>query len=225
MNQYKLAQNIQIWAVAGVVVLAVGARLYFQGLTGQHVAEAVKDLGIALMPLVAAVVAAHLVTRHIRPSERYRLEGERALRKISATFGDVVSGPKFNRENYGKEDHPQAGRYLFVQKDRKGPKVQLVPSRPLKEGVLEIRVYKTTLSILDLQKEQTEVQKALEKAVRQVLKTPRYARNHEIIEHDHENICLAVDFDEHQLGYRKFHKAVYDCTQAAVQALRAFPRG
>jgi len=213
-----------VWGVALIVSIAVVLGMVFKGVSGESVSDAVKDLGAALIPILSAVLAARLVTREMDPAERFLQMGEEALRGVQRQHPDLLSGPKANRENYDPENPGKAGRYLFFQKGAQGKKGQFVPIPQLKEGIVEIRVPKTTLLLLGWQREgleqvQLDVLATVRRAVEDVIKE-RWTGACEVLEHKHADIAIVVDFDEAKLGPRKFSRAVTDCVEAAFVALR-----
>jgi len=148
MDAERHRQHWEIWGMAVVVSVAVLSGLAFKGLSGEAVSDAVKDIGAALIPILAAFVSARLVTGQLDPAERRRRAAEEALRLLAERDKAWLSGPKANSAAYDPENPGQAGRYLFYQQDGKGHKGQFIPLRPLGEGILELRVQAQTLKVL-----------------------------------------------------------------------------
>lgn len=221
MDIEKGNQNWEIWGVAIVVSLAVLIGLFFKGVTGESVSDAVKDIGAALIPILAAFVAARLVTREMDPAERFLRAGESSLDSIKKKHPDILSGPKASRENYDPENPGKVGRYLFFQK--KGQKAQFVPVLPFREGIVEIRVPMTALLQMGYEREGLEeIQKGILKKVNNEVENRLkrfFPDTYEILEHKHKDIAIAVDFSELKLGPRKFAKVVTCCVEAALDAL------
>jgi hypothetical protein len=111
----------------------------------------VKDIGAALIPILAAFVSARLVTRQMDPAEQRRRAAEEALAALAKANNEWLSGPKANSANYDPENPGKAGRYLFFQRNGKGIRGQFIPLKPLDEGILEIRVQAQTLKLLGVQ--------------------------------------------------------------------------
>lgn len=225
MKKEDYSAQWEVWGVALVVSVAVSSGLAFKGLSGENLADAVKDMGSVIIPILSAFVAAKLVTGQMDPSERIARAGEASLVALREKHRDILSGPKGNRENYDEDNPGGADKYLFVQRDGKGRKAQLIRVSPLREGIVEIRVPKTTLLVLGIGNED-----GLEAAQKEALAQVRDAvqasiqRNVgdslcEILPHKHPDIAVVVDFDESKLGPKKFGAAVMACGEAAVEAL------
>jgi hypothetical protein len=103
-------QGWEIWGVGLLVSLAVLVGLYFRGASPENVADAVKDIGAALIPILSAFVAARLVLRERDPAERFRHAGEDALATLARRHPGWLSGPKGSRED------ERGRRFLFFQK-------------------------------------------------------------------------------------------------------------
>lgn len=228
MNHEK-QPHWEAWGAAVVVSIAVLAGLVFKGISGETVTDAVKDIGGAVIPILAAFVAARLVTSQMDPSERIKRAGESGLGFIRQRYSEYLSGPKANRESYDPENPRKAGRYLFFQRGTQGRKAQFIPVEPLKEGIVEIRVPKTTLLILGAERESLEgIQQNILKKV-QAAVTDSLERNwrgdYEILEHKHPDIAVLIDFNEGNLGPRKFRQAVIDCAESAIRELAPILKG
>lgn len=225
MSAEGRSKNWEVWGVAIVVSVAVIVGLFFKGITGESISDSVKDIGGALIPIIAAFVAAKLVTREMDPADRFVRAGEEALKKIQEKHPNILSGPKANREgSYDPKNPGGAGRYLFIQNKRKGQKGQLVPILPLKEGVVEVRVPMTSLLVLGYKREGLEEVQGncllkVRSQIESILSNNKYDETFEILEHKHKDIAIAVDFDETQMGSRAFGKAVTACTNAALHVL------
>lgn len=216
-------QRWEIWGVGVVVSIAVLLGLVFKGVSGETVADAVKDIGAALIPILAAFLAARIVTGQMDPADRIQQAGEEALRTLQKNHSDLLSGPKANRENYDPENPGKGGRYLFIQRKGQGKKAQLIPVLPLREGIVEIRVPRTTLLVLGAEREgleqlQQETLAKVRAAVEELLRRD-WTNTYEIMEHKHQDIAIAVDFEESDLGPKKFGKAVAACGEAAIKVL------
>ena len=223
----------EVWGIAIVVSVAVIAGLFFKGFTGETVSDSVKDLGGALIPIIAAFVAAKLVTREMDPEDRFGHEGEEALRVVQKAHSGYLSGPKADKgEKYDPDNPGGKGRYLFIQKPGQGRRAQLTPVRPLRNGVVEIHVGGRAMQILGFagkDKDPHAVKLEYQKKVRdKVLETleSKYKGLFEVLfdgtgenESRKNNIALAFDFDEASMGPKAFRKAVVLCIEAALSAL------
>ena len=213
----------EVWLVAIVVSIAVLAGLAYKGLTGETIADGVKDIGAAIIPILSAFVAARLVTRQMDPAERFLRAGEAALSKLQAKHQDWLSGPKPDKEDYDEKNPGKADRYLFVQRGGKKLRAQLVRISPLRQGIVEIRVSKRTLQILDVKEGLEQAQKDMREKVKGAVvatldrdwkKTP-----YEILDHKDQDIAIVVDFDESKLRPKQFGQAVVACAETAAKKL------
>jgi hypothetical protein len=224
MELDRRRQNWQVWGVAIVVSLAVLVGLFFKGLSGATASDAIKDVGAALIPILSAFVTARLVLRQMDPAERSMRVGEAALRDLQKQHTEVLSGPKANREDYDPENPGKAGRYLFFQLAGQRRKAQFIPVLPLQDGIVEIRVPKTTVLLLGAD------QSALDAVQREVLASTRAAvenllrrewpKSHEVLVHKHPDIAIAVDLDEAGLSPKRYQRAVTMIGNAALEAMR-----
>lgn len=217
----KRRENWELWGLAAVVTIAVLVGLVIKGFSGETIADAVKDIGAVLVPILAAILAARLVVREVEPGQRYVKAGEEALRSLQKRYPSILSGPKPDKEGYDPDNPGHAGRYLFFQKNHIGHRSQLIPVLPFKIGVVEIRVAKRTLQLLDIPGELEEVSAQVRLAVKSVLEK-NWSGNYEDLDAGRKaNVSIAVDFDEERIGPRRFRTAVSDCAQAALDALDA----
>ncbi|MBM3494268.1 MAG: hypothetical protein FJX72_08105 [Armatimonadetes bacterium] len=222
MNNEREQQWVA-WGVALVVSVAVLAGLAFKGVSGRSLTDAVKDIGGALIPILAAFVAARLVSGQADPADQAQRAGEAALAALQRKHPDVLSGPKAHRVNYDPEQAVSPARYLFIQRRSQNQRAQFVPVSPFREGILEIRVPKTALLILGAKRE------GLEQLQQQILTTVRTGvlgaldqdRRvvYEIIEHKNPDIAVVVDFNEAELGPKRLGRVITGCVSAALRAL------
>lgn len=232
MNPGGQRQEWGVWAAAVVVSVAVMVGLLFRGLNGETAADAVRDIGGALIPILAAFVAARLVTRQMDPAQRFARAGEAALQKLQRSHSEILSGPKANSESYDPDNPGKAGRYLFFQSRGQGRRAQFIPVLPLPEGIVEIRVSLTTLLLFGFEREGLEqVRDSTQASVRAAVEAAlqrRWAGTYDILDHTRpgkqSDIAIVVDFDESRLGPRRFGQAVLDCGTAALGVLAAHRR-
>ena len=223
MKSEKRIADWEVWCVAIVVSLAAIALLHYRGVNGETVAETIQNIGAAVIPILAAFVAARLVMRNMSLDEKCLHVGEDALRRLQAKNPGMLKGPKANRENYDQENSGDVGRYIFFQRNNNGRKAQFIPLQPLKDGIVEIRVPKMAMLLLGSEREGLEtVQQDLLAKVQASVKTMlerNYPGSFEILSHKHEDIAIVVDFDESRLSLRRFGKAVEACADTALKTV------
>jgi hypothetical protein len=157
------------------------------------------------------------------PTERSMRLGEAALRDLQKHHADVLSGPKANREDYDPDDPGKAGRYLFFQLAGQRRKAQFIPVLPLRDGIVEIRVPKTTILMLGadqgaLEAVQREVLASTRAAVEKLLQQ-NWPDSYEVLVHKHPDIAIAVDLDEAGLSPKRYQRAVTIIANAALEAV------
>jgi hypothetical protein len=223
MNSEKANIEWEVWGAAVIVVVATLAGFHYRGFQGETVLEATRDIGTAVIPILTAFVTARLVMRNMSLEDRCQKAGEEALRRVQEKHPDLLSGPKANREKYDQENVDSQKRYFFFQRKNKGDKAQLIPLLPLKEGIVEIRVPKTTMLLLGCKREGLEsLQRDLLAKVREAVRTMLdrdCAGSFEILEHKHEDIAIVVDFDESNLSLKSYGKAIEACAETAFTTI------
>ena len=223
MDGDRIQEQLEKWGAVLLVAFAVAWGISYRGLSGETLADAVKDVGAALVPIFAAMFAARLVRRDLPLEQRYLAEGERALRAVQKRFPEILQGPKYDRKDYD----PSGGgdRYLFIETKRGGKKASFVPLSPLAEGVVMISVSAQNLVNLGLDKTRSkEAQEAIHSAVMKVLTEGSFAGRYEILDSaKKERVAIIVDFDEQAMTVRSFGRAVQAVITAAVKALEGLP--
>ena len=222
--------RIKEWAEKGgavlIVVLAVAWGLSYKGLSGETLADALKDIGGAIVPVFAALFAARLVREDAPREQRYLAEGERALRAVQKRFEKKLQGPQYLREGYDPEGGGKGDRYLFIQALAGRVKASLVPLSPLAEGIVAITVSKQNLINLGRSTTPEEgAHAAVKTAVEAILQGGRFTGQFEILQSKNKRAAIVVDFDEEAMGVRRFRGAVEAVVTAAVEALLALPEG
>ena len=237
MSDFK--ERMEQWSGYGalaIVTIAVIAGLFFKGVDGATLSDAVKDVGAALVPILTAYLAYRLVIREMPASERFLRAGEDALREVQRKFPSWLDGPRYNSAKKMEDDSDntgKAGRYLFIRKQPDKVKAQFVPLAPLSEGRLEIHVKNQPLVLLNMagpgekgrQAEAREtLKRVIHEAVEAVLKKPRWSGTYEEDSDVEDDVAILVDFDEAKLGPRKFRKVVVECLDAAWKAVERTAR-
>ncbi len=216
-------ENWEAWAAALVVLLAVVIGLRFKGISGETVTDAVGEVASALIPILSAFVAAGLVMRQMDPAERFMRAGEDALSDLQKRNPGILSGPKASHDSYDPDNPGKAGRYLFFQARGQNRKAQFIPALPLRDGIIEIRVSKTTALLLGADQATAEdVRRAALTAIKTAVQTlveRDWPNTHEVLAHKHQDVAIAVNLDESALGLKRYRKAVAKIGNAALQAL------
>jgi len=226
MDGDRIQEHLEKWGAVLLVAFAVAWGMSYKGLSGETLADALKDVGAALVPIFAAMFAARLVRRDLPSEQRFRAEGERALRRIQRANPTILQGPKYDRDGYDPEAGGKGDRYLFVQALPKKSRASLVPLSPLSEGIVAVTVSKKNLVILDRAAAgEVEARTAVRDAVTSLLAQERYVGRFEILESKNKRAAIVVDFDEDSMGSRRFRAAVEAVVDVAVKALLQLPTG
>ena len=222
----RVKEHLEQWGALLLVAFAVAWGISYRGFSGETMADALKDVGSALVPIFAALFAARLIRRDLPPEQRYLAEGERALRAVQKKYDKFLQGPKYDRAGYDPEAGGKGDRYLFVQALPKKARASLVPLSPLSEGVVAITVSKKNLVILERARtSEGEARTAVRKAVVELLKQKPFMGHFEILESKNRRAAIVVDFDEGSMGIRGFRRAVEAVIDRAVQTLLELPVG
>ena len=225
MDGDRIQEQLEKWGAVLLVAFAVAWGISYKGFSGETLADAVKDVGAALVPIFAAMFAARLVRRDLPLEQRYLAEGERALRALQRAHPKVLQGPRYDREDYDpNEAGGKGGRYLFTCADPtaggKDRKSSFVAVAPLAEGVVAVTVSKRNLKNLGISVDRLdEAQAVIEDAVKKLLVQPRYVDRFEILKSKVQRAAIVVDFDEESMGPKRFRAAVEAVVKEALGAL------
>ena len=226
MDGDRIQEHLEKWGAVLLVAFAVAWGISYRGLSGETLADAVKDVGAALVPIFAAMFAARLVRRDLPQGQRFLVEGERALRAVQKAHHAVLQGPRYNRDGYDLDGGGKGDRHLFVQCLPKKKRASFVPLSPLSEGVVAVAVAKTHLVILDRAGTSLDdARRAVRKAVEGMLQQKRYIGRFELLDSKNPASAIVIDFDEESMGARRFRSAVEAVVGEAVNALLKLPTG
>ncbi|HOZ48649.1 MAG TPA: hypothetical protein PLO37_16055 [Candidatus Hydrogenedentes bacterium] len=240
----------------GIVgIVAICANLVFKAFTIENVLDAVKDVAGAAVPFLVFIVALQL-----RQKEKtFRDTAEKVLKKIQSKYEDYLVGPEYSKSGYvpDKEESSRK-KYLFLRREMNPKelkrKVAFIPLDPLEQGILDVRVAKSTILALGYTSKSSDVPQLIETVQRKVCDVVErrvqtafakhcsvlYGRNSGSLEVSMDaeeaepstsatvtkflNSAIVVDFDEEALGHRRFASAVQDIAEVALQALLEFQR-
>ncbi|MCB9530643.1 MAG: hypothetical protein H6700_02670 [Myxococcales bacterium] len=227
MDAERIREALEKWGAALLVVFAVAWGLMYRGISGETLADALKDVSGALVPVFAAFFAARLVRTDLAPGQRFLRAGEDAVRTVQSAYPSQLQGPKYDRQGYNPEAGAKGGRYLFHQASTGRRRASFVPVSPLSEGVVAITVSKLNLVILGRDgTPEDDARRAVKDAVlRELERLGRDALPHEVIDDVKGRTAIAVDFDEEAMGARRFRRAAERVMAAAHQAVLALPEG
>lgn len=222
------------------IVLALGLK----GVNGENILDAIKDIAGLGTILFVAVIA----IRVRKSSISLKDIGEQALEKLRKENEGLLSGPEFS-SLAPDSDKSVRMKYLFFKRTKESTwkkKVAFVPLDLLSDGILDIRVMKSTLANRGVKSPPDEEIKRWQSGVRdrvkQVLtrlRSDQYKIMHPSEEdaadedEDNEskltskaspkvpNSAITIAFDK-DMKHRDFAKVVYDCAKEAMNAVFSF---
>lgn len=225
-NYNEGLEKILTAAFGGFGILAIFINLHLKGYGYENFLDAIKDIAGLIVVLAVFIASSRLGSR----SKTYTEVAKSALEKLQKIYKDILMGPRYNREDYDPEKG-QGIEYLFVTNEKIDStlRAKFVPIPPLEEGVLTFYVQPATLADAlnygrgkvtddDIKNMKTEVNAAVK-----MLLGNKYAGYYEIIEDSKsKDSAIIIDFKEQKMGKKKYAKAVYECTEVAVQKLKSF---
>lgn len=213
MNHYNKLGPTEIIpplvAVAGTIVW-----ISIDGFTGESIAQSLTALCTMFVILIP-------IYKHIlkKPKDTHLEAGIKACSDVQKKYSDLLTGPKFRKDDYTPGTPHADHQYLFIQMPESRHKAPFVAISPFKKAILEISISQTTLGILKINGDFTQVNHKLHDSIL------AYAHQHYAglyIEQNvekFENICLVLDFDIEKVSVIEFHNIIQNLTGHAVAAL------
>jgi DNA-directed RNA polymerase subunit F len=211
-------------AIFGVVgMVAIFINLHLKGYGEENWLDAIKDVAGLIVVLAVFVASIRISSRSKTFSEvaRVKLEG------LRNKYQDFLIGPRYNREGYDPEKG-QGLEYLFIRNSdlKSKQRAKFIPIQPLEEGVLIIYIQKGTLvyglnyksedsTTEEIKKLQDEIEVAVVLLIQKRLSKKAY----DILPNTKDDIAIIIDFDEVEIGKRKFAALVNDCVECAIKKL------
>lgn len=229
MNDKKEQRISLLFSIIGT--LAILINLFIKGFTTENMLDALKDLvGLAV------TIAVFIVANRISSQTNSFLEaGKKGLIKLlmNNNTKKYLDGIKANSEKSEiEEENDKRNKYLFIKRinPKLKSKVTFIPVNDLEDGILDIRVSKGTLFNLGFDDPESEVEPCKKKVAEGVLdilnqKGLKQPDDFEIVERPKSNnSAIVIDFNEQKLGFRKFRKIVYDCSEKALLIIQNFKK-
>ena len=224
MKNYNEGLEKVLTAVfGGFGILAIFINLHLKGYDYENWLDAIKDIAGLIVVLAVFIASSRLGSR----SKTYTEVAKSALEKLQKRYADILMGPRYNRDGYDPEKG-QGLEYLFITNDDPKSKLRakFIPIQPLSEGVLVIYVQKGTLVYgLDYTSEHAtpEEIKKIQLSVADAVKTliqNKYSGYYEDVPDKKDDTAIIIDFDEQKMGKKKFARAVFECSETALQIIR-----
>jgi len=213
-----------------VGALAILINLSIKGFSAENLLDAVKDL-VGLLVTVAIFLVAYSISNK---SKSFIDAGRMALEKLRKNFADL-QGPEYDKTDYDPEEtlKSQRMRYLFFKKGKYSKKVAFIPLEPLEQGILDIRISKATLVNFGIDSKNSQIDSlisGLQSDIYLDLKnylSSKYTEKYEILNKQdtdnkaskYSNSAIVIDFDEDKLKIKGFEKAIYNCSEKALQII------
>jgi len=213
MNHYNKLGPTEIIpplvAVAGTIVW-----ISIDGFTGESIAQSLTALCTMFVILIP-------IYKHIlkKPKDTHLETGIKACIQVQQKYTDLVTGPKFRKDDYTPGTPHSDHLFLFIQKPESRRMAPFVAISPFKKAIFEISISPLTLEILNITDDFTKVNHDLHDSVLS------YAHKHyeglylEQNVEKFENICLVLDFDIEKVNMIEFHNIVQNLTGHAVATL------
>jgi len=226
MEKEKINESLSI--MLGVLsVIAIGGKLIQNDFTIDTIFDAVVNFSQVAVP-VLAILFISISMRKI--NETYLKVGRNALEKLQKKHSDILIGPKYNRENYDPEKG-NGKEYLFIIDDtpKSKQRVKFISIPPLDEGVLSIYVQKGTL-VYGLKYKSNEAIESEIKAIQLAVKESvivklekEYTGCYELVENT-PDAAIIIDFDEKKMTGKKYHDAIYQCADQAIEVIKKYKK-
>lgn len=216
MNKERLNTLIS-FALGAIGILAIVLAIEPAKIDTASALGTVKDLAEALIGLLTLIIAFKI--KSLDKSQRFAAIAEEALEKIARKNSEILSGPKYNRENYSP-DSGKGQKYLFLQKKGSKERAQVVPLEPLTEGLLEIRFSKRSGKIAHGNTDDFKNTQASIKTAILAFLNKHYNDYFEVVDVANDNIAVVVDFDENKLGFRRYKKALNETLDLVIEKIK-----
>jgi hypothetical protein len=218
MNKERINEVLSI-ALGVMSVIAIVGILINNNFDTNEILGSVVNFTQVAIPVLVLLVA----TTIKKESKSFTQIGKEALEKIQKKYASFLMGPRYNRDNYDPEKG-QGLEYLFITNEDPKSKLRakFIPVQPLDEGVLAIYVQKGTLVYgLKYSSEQAtpeeikKIQADVNKEITELI-GKKYKDFYEILPNSKDDSAIIIDFNEEELGKKKFAKAITECTETAV---------
>lgn len=181
-------------AVAGTIIW-----ISLDGFTGESIAQSLTALCtmfVILIPLYKHILQ--------KPRDTHLETGIKACISVQKAHRDILTGPKFRKDDYEPGSTNTDQKFLFIQKPGSRQKATFIAISPLKKAILEISFSITTMQILNIkgnfEKHNKELHDKLVEFAEQHFQGLFIEKNTEEV----DNICVVLDFDIEQVSVNEF---------------------
>ncbi len=200
-------------------LVAVGATVVWitiDGFTGESIAQALTSL--CTMFVILIPIYSHILKK---PKDTHMEAGLRACRDVQKKYPFFLAGPKYRKDDYAPESQHTDHQYLFIQRPDSRRKSSFVAVTPFKKGIIEFGLTHTSLELLKIKREFSEVKHELHNSILAFV-GQHYSKL--FIEKNvdrYENICVVLDFDMEKVSVKDFRKITFTITEHALKSLLA----
>ncbi len=222
MEKEKLNELISI-ALGAISVLAIIGLLINNGFETNELLGSIINFTQVAIPVLVLIV--------LRMSSKrlygFLDAGRDALIKLQRNNKDDLEGPRANSQKKTEtpEEQDRRNKYLFIKRknDNLKTKVTFIPLNGLEDGVLDIRVSKATLvnnNFDGTDEEISELQTKVHNEIKNLITSKLNSKLFEIFPIEKKsNSAINIDFDESELGTRKYKNIIYECGQKALEII------
>jgi hypothetical protein len=198
-------------------LVAVGSTVIWiamDGFTGESIAQALTSL--CTMFVILIPIYSHILKK---PKETHLESGIRACRAVRNKYPNLITGPKFRKDDYTPGTPHDDHQYLYIQSPKSRRKAFFVAISPFKKAILEIGISQTTLDILNIDKDLADVRKQLHDALLDFANLHFSALFMEKSVEKHPKICIVLDFDIERVTAKIFPDIVRRLLDHGVEVL------
>lgn len=185
-----------------------------------EILESVINFTQVAVPVIVLLATIQWKRKSIDQSQLTR----ELMQTIQKKYSDILSGPKYSRDNYDPEKG-QGKEYLFIGNLASKQKAKFIPIQPLEEGILVIYIQKGTLvwglnysSETATKEEIIRIRTQVNSAIKKII-IDEYSTLCEILPNTNDDWAIMVDFDENKMGQNKLGKAIEEFVECAIQTL------
>lgn len=223
INYNNDLEKVLTAAFGGIGTIAIFINLHLKGYGAENWLDAIVNISGLIVVLAVFITS----IRSYNKSKTFTDVARAKLEDLKKQNTDILLGPRYNRDNYDSEKG-KGIEYLFVTNDKEesSKRAKLIPIQPLEEGVLVIYIQKGTLvwglkypseqaTPDEIKKIQNEVKNAVLSLIQE-----KYAKLFEVLPNTKDDTAIIIDFNENEMGKKKFAKAIEECTKEAVSKLK-----
>ncbi len=230
MDKERINEMLSI-ALGIMSVIAIVGLLIKNNFDTNELLGSIVNFTQVAIPVLVLFIASSIKNK----SKNYIDAGKEALENLRKRNETVLQGPEFDKTDYNPEETAKSQRmqYLFFTKYRYAKKVAFIPLEPIEQGILDIRVSKATLVNFGFDSKDSQIETLVIEAQSKIYSdlenflSSKYSGLFEILNKQgtetkdakYKNSAIVIDFDEEKLKISGLKKAVYNCSEKALQII------